>query len=1012
MIVLYEVLNQNLTAYSTGLLQEILIMTQLKKFSYSEISRRWMIHVYSFILFFTTVGIISNAVISCKEFLPYYNSSIIILVFSIFALFAGNLTGRLLYRYSRMYILINTVLTVLFSLSVVFYFFKHMIFGSLFLNFELYIHNRYLLLLIILLPQLFSGMINTYLLKVCSGDFVDDKNLTNYYYLILFSSISLAIITSITVYYKHIDSFLFSLISTVPTGILIILAALIRIPYLHEELYAKHYPDEEPVEEKSHTDRDDLLFTYSSFSFIIIYIFLGYIAYIKFFNNSFQQSLAYTAAIFLSIICGYITGLFNRHTFWYVYSEMLYPAFFISSLFLLYYTEGKCDYRIGLMITSIPGLIFGFSLSSTVFNITEKYDHQKRFNILNYSLLILPFPILTSLSFLHFTGMVFFVILYAITVINILVPGIYLFSLKTSYVKKTAYFLLTLAFIPVIILFHFYYKIPVDARLFHSNIENFELLKETNYNLPYVSEKGEVSISGQLTFYLSESTIRNHKRAVASSLLFINPESRGLIIDANQKFFRNPLFGIFTNCTCLDIIPDYVVDWNRLPESGRQLYQPIETELLNFMADNEETFDFIIDYPNILDQNNHSFRYRADYYSIINKKLNPSGKYFLILDIQHIKPEQIYMITDNLSESFKYHSVFLFSGIMLIASSNNPDSISIDSDSIKRIEQVIDNEKTYSLLFYSSVQPLNSFITSNIKIIKNMFSSENNRLFNHLTKQFEEFYLSSKQDFSLLILKEKLGWQLRDSILSSIARQRSILSLIKNTEYAESIDLYENETEFLFQLKRYSAYNSDLKSYIDKIFTFKEKFYLSEAFRLEKEKRWDEAITLYKAILTINPENFEANYRFGLLYITIQDIDKSFKYLETALKLNKEHPQVLYQMGVLMFSSNKIKEAISYFEKAREQKLNIYQLYMYLGLCYEQLGSNEKAKEYYEQALLLDPNDTKLRSLLNSIEEKIKQSQSIQTEGEKTNMLDDEQGVKVSIPVNKKAVKARLPDEE
>ena len=149
-----------------------------------------------------------------------------------------------------------------------------------------------------------------------------------------------------------------------------------------------------------------------------------------------------------------------------------------------------------------------------------------------------------------------------------------------------------------------------------------------------------------------------------------------------------------------------------------------------------------------------------------------------------------------------------------------------------------------------------------------------------------------------------------------------------------------------------------------------------------------------------------------MLYITMQDLSNAFVYLDAALKLNKEHPQVLYQMGILMFSSNKIKEAITYFEKARDLNLNTYQLYMYLGLSYEQTGHFDKAKENYEKAILLDPNDSKLKSLLSGLELKIKQQgQVIEEQGVKSNMLDDEQGVNMSIPVNKKAVKARLLDE-
>jgi tetratricopeptide (TPR) repeat protein len=356
---------------------------------------------------------------------------------------------------------------------------------------------------------------------------------------------------------------------------------------------------------------------------------------------------------------------------------------------------------------------------------------------------------------------------------------------------------------------------------------------------------------------------------------------------------------------------------------------------------------------------------------------------------------------------------------MMIIASNDPDAIQTDAQSIERISSVMADEEKHGLLFYSPYQPLNNYLFADVSDLKKyMLPAASRRMLEvsksvrmKISPEFEEKYLKKEPPYETIISREKLGWQIQGKILSALAREKSVFSLIKKTEYAESIKSYVAETDYLFQLKRYGAYNSDLKKYIDTILLFKEKFYFDEAQRLEKEKRWDDAATLYKAILTIDNTNFDANYRFGMLYITMQDLANAFIYLDAALKLNKEHPQVLYQMGVLMFSSNKIKEAINYFEKAKTLKLEIYQLYMYLGLSYEQTGNFEKARESYEKAILLDPNDSKLRSLLAGIELKIKQSQMIEEQGNQSNMLDDEQGVKMSIPVNKKAVKARLLDE-
>ncbi|HPS56548.1 MAG TPA: tetratricopeptide repeat protein [Spirochaetota bacterium] len=994
-------------------------MTHLKKFSYSDTSGRWMIYASVYLLFFISSFILSDAVLTYKQFLPYFEFTGIIVSLSLLALFLGNIAGRIIYSKVRLLRTFNVILSLLLTAGTILLFYKHYIFGIEFNDFDLYMRNRYIVYLVLVTPMFIAGIINTYLLKVSCGDFVDEKNLLNQYHIAIFISITTALAINLIIRHWGLNPLLYPLIPVLMAVALSIFSSRLTMTYLPDVLLAKHYPDEEIHEEESYVHRDDLLFTYSSFSFIIIYFFLGYIVLIKFYGNIYYYGLLYTAAMFLTITLGYLCGRFSRQSFWYVYSEMLYPVFFTFSLILLYQFEHIAGTRSGILIISIPGLIFGFSLSSTVFNIFSKYDHQRRFNIIQFTLFIIPLPIFVAAGFLNFTHMVFFIILYVIAFVNLFIPAIFLFNLKINYIKKTAYMLIALLFIPAIILFHLYFKIPVDTKPFFTNTQNYDILKTTNYNMLYIAEEGEISLTGIPAFYLSESTIRNHKRAAAATLLFIKPESKGLIIDSNQKFFRNPLFGIYKNSVCLDNVPERFVDFNRLPESGRQLYIPIESEILHYLADHNEQYDFIIDYPNLLDQTSHKFRFSRGYYNAINRHISNSGKYAVIIDIQNIDPSILNYTVDNISASFKKHSVFLFSNILLIVASNDPDAIQTDAQSIERISSVIADEEKYGLLFYSPVQPLNNYLFADVADIKKYsIPSSPYKLLTiikavnrKITPEFEEQYLKKEPAYETIISKNKLGWEIQSKILSSLAREKSVMSLIKKTEYAESIHSYVTETDYLFQLKRYGAYNSDLKTYIDKILSFKEKFYFDEAVRLEKDKRWDDAATLYKAILTINNTNFDANYRLGMLYITMQDLSNAFIYLDSALKLNKEHPQVLYQMGVLMFSSNKIKEAIEYLEKAKDLKLEIYQLYMYLGLSYEQTENFDKAKENYEKAILQDPNDSKLRSLLAGIELKIKQSQVIDDQGSQDNMLDDEQGVKMSIPVNKKAIKARLLDE-
>lgn len=683
--------------------------------------------------------------------------------------------------------------------------------------------------------------------------------------------------------------------------------------------------------------------------------------------------------------------------------------------------NGKAGIYTGLAFSAIPVLIYGFSIEQTVKNITRKYDHDKRFSVLNFSMFILPIPIFISLSTINFTYLLFFIILYTAALFNLIIPGLFLFNMKINPISKILYFVFALVFIPSIMLIHLYFKIPLNNSYFVPDIENYELIRNTNFTEPYITDKGEVSMFHTPVFFLSDNYVRNYKRAAASTALFSSQEGKTLIIDSNLKFYQNPIYSFFTNSVYIDTLTDKNVDYNRLPFSGMQPYVPQSAHLFEYLTMAENKFDFIIDAPNILDQNFHSTRFSGCYYRLIKRVIDDKGIYASIFDLQYMRREMLSYASSNLKQNFKHHLVFLFSNILLVVSSDNADALKINPDSIARIKSIISNEKNYGSLFYQDIHPLNNLIFTDIENLI-LFYPETikEKPFTYVPVQtrsipepFAEYFILYEPDwFSQLLFDDKNLARFNADLKSIYTRSSEVLKLLKRTEYAESINAYENETAYLFELKKMSSFRPELREYINSILSYKEKYYFSEALRLEKEKSWEDAATLYRAIININKNNFEANYRFGLLFLTMQDLDNASKYLNAALQLDKNHPNVLYQMGVLMFSGNKFKEAITFLEKAESLNEKNASLYMYLGLSYENINRMDKAKEYFERAIIQDPNDKKLLELLDAVIIKLKPAEDPYTQSERTNMIDDEKDEEFILPVNDKAIRSRLMDDE
>ncbi len=996
-------------------------MSHFKQFSYPDISRRWMILFALFLTFFSFTLLLSDSILIFKQYMPYYPVARIILFLALLSFLSGNILGKLLYKSLTHYRIINVAISIILFLIIVFYYFKTAFFGEHFSNINLYVKSRYAASLIIIAPSFFTGLLNCYFTKTSTGDFIDEKNLLSRYLIISFLSFSAGIAAPIINHLLYPGITFLGYVFSAMSFLSIICMIFINIPFTPEALIAQHFPDDDHIEQETQIHRDDLFYTYMNFSYITIYFFLGLIAFNKFFGDFYYYNFIYICVILISMIFGIMLGRIKKFSSWHVYSEMLFPIFFLTYLFFLYNYENKIHPYIGFLFLILPSLVFGFSIKQTVSNITYNYKHEKRFSIINFSLFILPIPIILAASLVGYTNLFFFLLLYVITLLNIIIPGLFLFNSSLSSSKKLFYFFFSLLFIPSIVFMHLYYKIPLNSRPFVDNITNFELLRNTNFNLPYINERGEIKKSGSAMFYLSESTIRNLKRAAAATSLFCNEEERTLIIDSNQKFFRNPLFGFYKNAVVIDNVPSDFVSNSKLPISGRELYVSQEKELLNFLIDDNGEYSSIIDSPNILDQNFYPFRFSKDYYTLTKKRLNENGVYINVVDLQLSNYELISNSLSAISQVYKHHLVFIFSNIALVISSDNNESLKISKDSIERITKIIENSSIYGLLFYNETHPFNNIVFNDLNIFQQFLASPkkiNPLIYSsveikNLPEQLSEFYFSYKIEWiDSLFFYDKESQNFISSFKSDLSRNTAVLNLLKRTEYAESISAYDQETDLLFQLKKYAPYNDDLKKYLDVVLGFKENYYYSEALRLEKEKKWDDAAILYRAILTMNSNNFDANYRFGLLYITLQDLNNAFKYLDTALKLNKNHPQVLYQMGILLFSSDKFKESIEYLEKAKELGINTATLYLYLGISYEKTNQLDKAKENLEKALILDPNDAKLKSMIEQLNKQITIESDLGTGEEKKNMSDDEQDEEIKIPVNKKAIKARLGDNE
>ena len=152
--------------------------------------------------------------------------------------------------------------------------------------------------------------------------------------------------------------------------------------------------------------------------------------------------------------------------------------------------------------------------------------------------------------------------------------------------------------------------------------------------------------------------------------------------------------------------------------------------------------------------------------------------------------------------------------------------------------------------------------------------------------------------------------------------------------YAKSLDaIKENDdaiNEYSYVLERANADNKDILYTLERTFVKKldetpknANIHANMGAVLQKEGRFDEALTYYKQAEALDPSNINTRINVGTLYQQKEDYRTAIKAYETVL--------ILYPDNV---------------------NANLYR-----AQCYEKLGETKIAQEGYKKVLALDPNN-------------------------------------------------------
>lgn len=119
----------------------------------------------------------------------------------------------------------------------------------------------------------------------------------------------------------------------------------------------------------------------------------------------------------------------------------------------------------------------------------------------------------------------------------------------------------------------------------------------------------------------------------------------------------------------------------------------------------------------------------------------------------------------------------------------------------------------------------------------------------------------------------------------------------------------------------------------------------------------EQAAESFQQVIAAKPDDPEAYYNLGTLYLRKNHIPQARRYLEQTLKLRPNYPEAWNNLGMMAAQQGNPDEAIRSFQQSLQLRPNYAIALLNLGNIYRRQKDFEKAQELLNRALALQPDD-------------------------------------------------------
>lgn len=127
-----------------------------------------------------------------------------------------------------------------------------------------------------------------------------------------------------------------------------------------------------------------------------------------------------------------------------------------------------------------------------------------------------------------------------------------------------------------------------------------------------------------------------------------------------------------------------------------------------------------------------------------------------------------------------------------------------------------------------------------------------------------------------------------------------------------------------------------------------------------RTRDYDGAVSLYRQILSAEPENAGVHYNLGITYKQSGRMEEAIEAYQRALTLKPDFPEAENNLGVALRSAWRIDESIEAFQRAVSLNADFAEAWNNLGVSLRDIGRMDEAVPCFERSIELQPGKASL----------------------------------------------------